>query len=1083
LHYPILRLGDVGLELLRSLAFYKAMQPTYFPAVAKALRVCATSSEELLQFKVLQVCAAASESEKLITDIGPALSIIESIFLVLGGSKSGASMAAEATLHQAVKASLLHVEACHYRYERMLRDVADPDNVEQAHARMENAADVSAQVLQEVMVLCSKKNSDRLKYSKPERGTVVAMEVIQDAVRSRAAVFTMSGPLTSLIVNSMCPILLQQLHRIGGGTLRMLPSEDQKAYNRRVAMAVAYLNTVSVLLSHLPRVNDDRKPCDQALLVNMANLLAMLVDMAQGAKPSWVRLVALEVLQDFCQAPGLAYRVRHIFSLCRNFDEMEMDELVGDEDASSENILVSLISTLEALSVKLLDAPDADAGPAGARVIVSDKLQTAIQTANKKEKSKCQAPLVTLTRSLIVAPTMDAGGRWIPALDALRDGDLSAVGRLGAGVGAGAGAGAVAGVGGGHDGVLLDKEMAKNKTARSELIERVRAEMALMCCTCLMESMAGMCGVVYWRYHSPDALSVAHAPTRDEALMVVNAEECWKLMKTCAPSLMKVSRVAFTVVESKPLVRAMAQAASSMTQAATVLSLVKVRDMSFRSLCALSEDQIPSPDFSRAPSRAPSAEVAKSKGTAKDVPRASKELLRNAAADVPATSRWDWRRSLLTQELLGLVLETAAEMYEAWTVVLPVLQRLHFELRLRVQNGCAVMSLPVSAPASASASVADSVASTAHATGDGGETDGITALSLLANLEALFSTAWVLPDEALVELLRGLARLAPDNEDTGAVPAPAHTENGDAGAAPSMGDGRWGINQTLIVARQNFWRLHVMYDAISKQLAVLASNPSASMREYASQNMTQLANDALTFLSNPLALSAEVAARHGAAYKQDVKAAERSILASYQAMYASPFSDVKHSVLAGLLQLLQSFASKRVSLTSGWQPLLHFLASVSQEKKEASIIRAAAANLQTICQSLLSHLAPLDLEVLAMSLRAMGAQDTDRQSALGAIGLLRELASFLTSNRAPLIQRLISPSDELMARGTVPAAAPAPAAIWQQMTDEASGNPYWSLTRCVLDDRARLPLPSTAASPRPCPARRVHGRVLLAVSM
>jgi len=92
------------------------------------------------------------------------------------------------------------------------------------------------------------------------------------------------------------------------------------------------------------------------------------------------------------------------------------------------------------------------------------------------------------------------------------------------------------------------------------------------------------------------------------------------------------------------------------------------------------------------------------------------------------------------------------------------------------------MSLPVSAPASASASVADSVASTAHATGDGGETDVITASSLLANLEALFSTAWVLPDEALVELLQGLARLAPENGDTGA--APPHTENGDVGSAP-----------------------------------------------------------------------------------------------------------------------------------------------------------------------------------------------------------------------------------------------------------------------------------------------------------
>jgi len=50
---------------------------------------------------------------------------------------------------------------------------------------------------------------------------------------------------------------------------------------------------------------------------------------------------------------------------------------------------------------------------------------------------------------------------------------------------------------------------------------------------------------------------------------------------------------------------------------------------------------------------------------------------------------------------------------------------------------------------------------------------------------------------------------------------------------------------------------------------------------------------------------------------------------------------------------------------------------------------------------------------------------------------------------------------------------PSPAAVWQQATDPASGNPYWSLTQCVLPDyNARAPA-SAAASPRPCPARQV----------
>ena len=69
------------------------------------------------------------------------------------------------------------------------------------------------------------------------------------------------------------------------------------------------------------------------------------------------------------------------------------------------------------------------------------------------------------------------------------------------------------------------------------------------------------------------------------------------------------------------------------------------------------------------------------------------------------------------------------------------------------------------------------------------------------------------------------------------------------------------------------------------------------------------------------------------------------------------------------------------------------------------------------------------------------------------------------------------------ASASAPAELAGEAAIWQQMTDEASGKPYWSLTRCVLpddrehiykrthsercvlpDDRARLPPPPAAAS-------------------
>ena len=54
---------------------------------------------------------------------------------------------------------------------------------------------------------------------------------------------------------------------------------------------------------------------------------------------------------------------------------------------------------------------------------------------------------------------------------------------------------------------------------------------------------------------------------------------------------------------------------------------------------------------------------------------------------------------------------------------------------------------------------------------------------------------------------------------------------------------------------------------------------------------------------------------------------------------------------------------------------------------------------------------------------------------------------------------------------------PALAAVWQQATDPASGNPYWFLTRCVLPENCARAPASAAASPRPCPARRVQALV------
>jgi hypothetical protein len=51
--------------------------------------------------------------------------------------------------------------------------------------------------------------------------------------------------------------------------------------------------------------------------------------------------------------------------------------------------------------------------------------------------------------------------------------------------------GDLAALGVGHDPVLTEEEIKKNKMARADLVERVRAEMALLCGVLMME---GACG-------------------------------------------------------------------------------------------------------------------------------------------------------------------------------------------------------------------------------------------------------------------------------------------------------------------------------------------------------------------------------------------------------------------------------------------------------------------------------------------------------------------------------------------------------------------------------------------------------------
>ena len=500
----------------------------------------------------------------------------------------------------------------------------------------------------------------------------------------------------------------------------------------------------------------------------------------------------------------------------------------------------------------------------------------------------------------------------------------------------------------------------------------------------------------------------------DANLVARNAEACWHMMETCAPSLLSISRVVLKFIPNEPIVRMVLRAHTTLTQTASVLQMVHIRERCFEGICELAV----SSGFKSADQHDPSP------GSV-------------VAASNVVTAGWDWRRLLVTEELLGLVLELAAVLHEAWTKLLPVLQCLHFELSVNVSRStlrgprASGTSIGVAATVvedlresqmssvseeGASASEAERVSPSQGQTvtpqaetypeSTSGRGLSVDQPSLLASLEGLFVGSHCLPENAVFILLTELAVLGRDvrrhesfSEKTGTdLPPSPHLTSKDS---------RFGLDQTLVVVRKNLFRLHAIWTPVSGHLAQMLSHQRASMRSHGVKTYTELSKEALLFLccdhdhagvETPGLLPDDTVL---------CASTERTVMRSYQQMFANTlFSDIKRAVLAGLMDVLDCCKRKRLRLITGWKFVLELLLLVPKES-EPALLKQAFDCLNVICDCLLEHLPVEDIGRLGNCLQAMGTQDTDQASAQGSMKLLVNLARFLSSNRTSILARLI----------------------------------------------------------------------------
>ncbi|XP_031571220.1 protein MON2 homolog isoform X2 [Actinia tenebrosa] len=247
---------------------------------------------------------------------------------------------------------------------------------------------------------------------------------------------------------------------------------------------------------------------------------------------------------------------------------------------------------------------------------------------------------------------------------------------------------------------------------------------------------------------------------------------------------------------------------------------------------------------------------------------------------------------------------------------------------------------------------------------------------LAAILSRLFETSQYLDDVALHHLVDALCQLSSTS-----------MEQAQSNKEPSL----FAVAKLLETGLNNLHRARILWKPLTAHLLEVCQHTHAKMREWGAEAVTSLVRSALTY-------------NHKPPLNENISL-QAMLLSPLQEMSSISYSDIRYKQLECVLQILHSTGQ---NLGHGWPCVLGVIGAATNQQGEG-LIRVAFQSLQLVVTDFLPLMPCACLKVVIDVAGKFGLQPLELNISLTAIGLLWNIADFLSQNRDKIREGLKAP--------------------------------------------------------------------------
>jgi len=335
-------LSRMGLSMLQRLAACDGIDPDEFVKASNVLRLAVDSTDEAFQLRIVQLCSTSLQSARICFHEKSLLLCVETLLSLHGSRYTHAAQIANISIQTSLKGffdllSKLYEGEC--KESAIIVEELTKKKAEDEPESVENhVTTIGSHLFREFSSIIKLETSKKLQFRPHFSVCPMILGVLDEVLRADSRMFHRSKSFLNILNDQICSVLVNQLQRVAEAGTRafMMKDAKQNISAQEINMTIVrLLRCCSAVISYYsaPNGEDDcNDDCESNLLSCVANMISLFVHMAQEAKPSWLKLAALECLHEYTTSDDLPIRLKKIHIISNELNQSsDMDNVIDME--------------------------------------------------------------------------------------------------------------------------------------------------------------------------------------------------------------------------------------------------------------------------------------------------------------------------------------------------------------------------------------------------------------------------------------------------------------------------------------------------------------------------------------------------------------------------------------------------------------------------------------------------------------------------------------------------------------------------------------------------------------------------------